>query len=94
MFPVQETSDEYHPKDFVAGIEIDGEYKAYPLPELRKVDFKTLKYQFMGKELIIKFDEKADEVTIESEDGTNVPVNRMYWFAWYAFYPKTEVFLG
>ncbi len=92
MFPVDNTSDRYHPKDFVAGIEIDGNFKAYPFPELRKAGTDELSDQFMGKDLTIHFNEQAEQVTIEAKDGTTVPVNRMYWFAWYAFHPNTEVF--
>ncbi|MFD2515819.1 DUF3179 domain-containing protein [Pontibacter locisalis] len=92
MFPVQETSDRYHPKTLVAGIEIDGAYKAYPFPELRKAASDTVKDTYKGQELSIRFDEKANSVTVKQENGEKVIVNQMYWFAWYAFHPETAVF--
>lgn len=92
MFPVQQTSDRYHPKTLVAGIEIEGAYKAYPFPELKKARSYPIKDEFKGEKLRIRFDEKANKVTITRGDGTEVLVNQMYWFAWYAFHPETAVF--
>ena len=92
MFPVQVTSDRYHPKALVAGIEVNGKYKAYPFPELKKSKSETIKDTFEGQELTIRYDDKGQSVQITKADGDEVAVNQLYWFAWYAFHPETAVF--
>ena len=89
MFPMTASSDRYHPKMLVAGIEVDGNFKAYPLPELEQIAGKHLEDVFSGKKLTLHY-EQAVQVT--DAQGNPIPANVLYWFAWYAFHPDTEVF--
>jgi len=90
-FPVENKSSRLHPKDWVTGLEADGQYKAYPRKALAKTN-PPIVDTFADREFVITFDDKANEVTIRDQKGELVPVVDLYWFAWYAFHPKTEVY--
>lgn len=92
MFPMTATSDRYHPKTLVAGIEVGGDYKAYPLPELEQLANSRLEDEFSGKKLTLRYDKAAQAVQVTDAQENPIPVNVLYWFAWYAFHPDTEVF--
>ncbi len=89
MFPVAAQSEALPAKARVLGVEIGGRYKAYPLEVLRKK--KLVTEVFAGKKLQIKWDEKARAPQLTA-DGEPWPAINLYWFAWYAFHPQTEVF--
>jgi len=91
MFPVGETSERFHPKALIGGIEINGKHKAYPIPVLEKMDKTTFSDRFQEVTLKINFDPLAKEVEITTSEGEKINVSHLYWFAWYAFHPETEV---
>ncbi len=78
-----------HPKEFVLGIEVKGEFKAYPLGELNvgvTVD------SFAGSEILIE-KSSIDEVVIKDKNtGEHVPHIGSFWFAWLAVHPTTELY--
>jgi len=92
MFPMTAASDRFNPKTLVAGIEVNGRFKAYPLPELEKAGENPMQDEFAGKILIVRFDEEARSVRVTDRRSNPIPTNVLYWFAWYAFHPDTEVF--
>jgi hypothetical protein len=55
---------------------------ATPLVFERKVGEATVK---------VTYDLEGDAVTVTDADGKSLPIMRLYWFAWYAFHPDTEV---
>lgn len=91
MFPVKHQSEYFNNKDKIIGIEVDGKFKAYSLKKLKR---KKLPIQdtFNGKQLMIYFDKKSNAARIENEDGVVLNGMTMFWFAWYTFHPKTEIF--
>ena len=91
MFPVTRESDLLKKKDWVIGVEIDGHYKAYPLNALARKG-PELSDTFRGRELHIRYDAESRSAIIRDRSGTELPAVTMYWFAWYAFHPETEVF--
>ncbi len=90
MFPVKNKSDILSAKENVIGIEINGLFKAYPYSELSKTN-SPFSDEINGETIVIEFDEKANSAIIKS-NGEIFPSVRMYWFAWYAFHPETEVY--
>ncbi|RMH19126.1 MAG: DUF3179 domain-containing protein [Gammaproteobacteria bacterium] len=88
MFAVAAESEALPPKARVLGVEISGRYKAYPLDLLKKK--KTVTDEFAGKKLTLKWDEKARAPHL-TVDGKPWPAVNLFWFAWYAFHPETEV---
>jgi hypothetical protein len=90
-FPVSIESDQYHRKEKVLGIILDGKHKVYPFSELQKSDgdihdvFKSLK-------LTIIYDKESDSARAIDQEGNEIPSITTFWFAWYAFYPDSKIF--
>ncbi len=82
----------YHPKERVIGIEVDGEFKAYPFKELSSQGLAEFIDQFAGKMFVIEWDEEAQSSSIRDETGRLLPATTGYWFAWYTFHPETDIF--
>ncbi len=90
MFPVKNKSDVLPAKENVIGIEMNGHFRAYPYSALKKkkAEFSD---EINGETIVIYFDKKANSAILKL-NGEVFPSVRMYWFAWYAFHPETEVY--
>jgi hypothetical protein len=91
MFPVAFRSAGYHPKERVLGIRIGEQAKAYPFVELGRTT-GAISDRIGDTALSIRFDRAAASATAYTADGKQLPAVVGYWFAWYAFNPKTAVF--
>lgn len=91
MFPVRFRAVGYHPKELVMGVIIDDQPKAYPVSELSRTN-GFFSDNIAGQNIYISFNEK--ELTSRILDSTckPLPATKLFWFAWYTFYPDTEVF--
>jgi len=90
MFPVPRHRTELKQKELVAGIIVNGQAKAYSIRRLEKRQKFTDRVG--GSDLSIDYDRKAKKVTVKNEStGEPVPAVQVYWFAWQAFYPDTEL---
>lgn len=87
-FPVANEDDRFHPKERVLGISINGKHKAYPFTALSKKK-NPITDTFEGTTFQISFDKDQQIATI---NHPNIKAYTLYWFAWYAFHPETEVF--
>ncbi len=90
-FPVSHQDPRYHPKERVLGIEVNGQFKAYPFAELSQTD-GLVHDQFNGKALSIHYDKDSHSARINDADGKPLPGITSFWFAWLAFHPDTAVF--
>lgn len=93
-FPLAFKSKKYHPKERVIGIAINGKYKVYPFSELAKTKRTKLTDMFAGKKLQLEFDVANRDGLIKDDEGEILPSINTYWFAWYAFHPKTSIYKG
>ena len=91
IFPVAFRSSGYHPKERVLGVRIGAHSKAYPFVELGKTA-GVVADRVGGTTLTIRFDRAASRATAHTSDGKQLPAVVSYWFAWYTFNPRTEVF--
>jgi hypothetical protein len=91
MFPVEFRSKGHHPKQPVLGVVIDGQAKAYPHSELARAG-AAVEDQLGGHRIRVEFDEASASAAAYAENGELLPAVTAYWFAWYAFNPKTEVY--
>lgn len=88
-FPVQHSNDALPAKTWVIGVLWDGHARAYDIASFSE---KTLFEDKLGGEPI------RLEIDPENQTGRAwlndepLPVIQSYWFAWYAFYPETELF--
>ncbi len=91
MFDVAHSDPDYHPKEWIVGIEVNGAFKAYPFSELQKVR-TPLTDPVNGQVLRIHFNPTAQSASITDGAGKPLPSVMAFWFAWYTFHPETEVF--
>ena len=79
--------DRLHPKAYVVGIEIEGQYKAYNVDEL---SVGSTSDTFAGYNISIT-KSSIDEVEI-MKDGDVLPYIGGFWFSWLAAHPQTQLF--
>lgn len=92
MFPVPSHRTELPKKDWVAGIVVDGVAKAYPIRLLPANE--TMRDNLNDTEIDILYDPSSRQVNVRRHaDGEALPVVKVYWFAWQAFYPETGFWL-
>lgn len=92
FFPVDYKAGKYHPKERVIGLEIDGQFKAYPFQELDKHG-TAISETFAGKNIRIVFDSASQSGTIFDQQGREIPTVISFWFAWRAFHPDSAIFV-
>lgn len=90
-FPVSRSDERYSPKTWVLGLESNGVSKVWPFPELAKTPGKITD-TFAGQNITIQFDPEQETAAAYDAQGKLLPAVRAYWFAWYGFYPDTEVY--
>jgi len=91
-FPVQHSSARYHPKERVFGITIGKQHKAYPISELSKQNKSIITDTFSGVRLTIEFDAENQSAVIYNAQHQALPATTLFWFAWYALHPDTEIY--
>ncbi|RMG85947.1 MAG: DUF3179 domain-containing protein [Bacteroidetes bacterium] len=90
-YQVTRSSDNLPNKELVLGVQVGFKKKAYPFSELRKTGGK-LEDTINGKAVVIHFDPATYSAWVTDRKGHFLPGTPMYWFAWYAFHPDTDVF--
>ena len=91
MFPVEHHNRLFRNKERVIGVAINGKHKAYPFSQLKKAKGLVID-TFQGKTLTITYDHKTKTASITDENHRNLPGITLFWFAWYAFHPDTEIY--
>ena len=89
MFPVPHTRKELSNKTWVIGVVVDGKAKAYPVSDL-PAD-KAIEDKVGGKKLVVRYDAGKRYPNITGPEGEQMPSVMVFWFAWQAFYPKTDL---
>jgi len=87
-----EAPDNYHPKEIVVGLGVDGIYKAYPFIELDKQGKRRFSDSVNGRSFNFDWDSENRSITITDNAGKAVAGIQGFWFAWFAFHPDTQVF--
>ena len=89
MFPVPQTRGELTNMEWVIGIVVDGKAKAYPAKELPKDH--AIEDNLGSKQFIVSYDHKNRHPQVIGSDGKVISSVMVFWFAWQAFYPRTEL---
>ena len=91
FFPVGPVRPELTPKTRVLGVAVDGAAKAYPLVLLTK---KTgILTDRIGKHTIrIELSPDGEVFSVTGKSGQVLPHTTLYWYAWQAFHPQTQVY--
>ena len=87
-----EAPDNYHPKEVVLGLEVDGVFKAYPFVELDKNGKSRFSDTVNGKAYQFDWDSDNRSLTVTNAAGAEIAGIQGFWFAWFAFHPDTQVF--
>lgn len=88
MFPYRKNRAALAAKDLVAGVILDGAAMAFPLQHLPDGETETA----IGDRTIrVSYDRRTENLAVTSDGGDVLPSVRVYWFAWQAFYPKTQL---
>ena len=90
-FPVEKQSNQYHPKEMVLGLELNGQFKAYPFSEISKGTDK-INDQLAGKKFSIYYDKQFQTARAIDVSGEEIPSVITFWFAWYAFHPESLIY--
>ncbi len=90
-FPVRFRSKGYHPKERVIGVSVDGAHKAYPFVELARTA-GVIEDRIGDRRVSVRFDPEHETGAVFDAGGEELPSVILFWFAWYAFHPETEIF--
>ena len=91
-FPINNTNARYHPKERVIGITIKDKHKVYPFSELAKQGKAIFNDKFAGQTLQIHYDGKSQSAMIFDAGKRQLTTTTLFWFAWAAFHPDTDVY--
>ncbi|MCB1906630.1 MAG: DUF3179 domain-containing protein [Rhodocyclaceae bacterium] len=92
MFPVAGSDRRYPAKTWVIGLRLGGEARAYPFPQLERVDGGRIDEVVGGRPVTVVFDREHRSARAFDAAGRPLPGITAYWFAWIAFHPDTTVF--
>lgn len=91
LFPVSQTDKRLPLKEKIVGIAVEGRYKAYPFAMLPNGKSGITTDEFNGQSIRIQFNQASQTAFVTDAEGNAIPSTTMYWFAWYAFHPETEI---
>ena len=93
MFPVGDVRADLPAKEMVLAVEINGAAKAHPLSLLER---KTGMFRDEIGEIAVRIilSKEGQVVNVQDHQARTIPVIFAYWFAWQAFHPDTEVYVG
>ena len=89
MFPVPHTRKELPDKAWVIGVIIDGKAKAYPVNDLPADS--AIKDKVGNRQVVVSYDAEKRHPKITGPQGEQIPAVMVFWFAWQAFYPGTDL---
>ncbi len=89
MFPVPHTRREFPNKEWVLGVIINGQAKAYPVDKLP--DGKPVPDNVGGKQITVSWETTSRRPDVRDGEGGEIPSVMVFWFAWQAFYPETAL---
>jgi hypothetical protein len=89
LFPMDVDST-IHPKAVVFGVELEGNFKAYPEEKLKEGS-NEIRDEVGGVNIWINYN-NGDVSVRRVDTGEEIPATRLFWFAWKAFRPETELY--
>lgn len=92
LFAVKKRDSRLANKDEVVGVELDGRFKAYPIKKLKALGQNSFSDKIGGVSVQLEFLPESNALMVMNEAKELIASTKLYWFAWYAFHPDTEVY--
>ncbi|WP_434362225.1 DUF3179 domain-containing protein [Parasalinivibrio latis] len=93
FFPVADKAPATYPvKSLVLGIKNSSRQLAIPFIEMEKQNKAQFPLEWEGETVTIHWSQANQSAWVTNSDGKILPSTLLYWFAWYAFNPDTEIF--
>ncbi|MHC4447108.1 MAG: DUF3179 domain-containing protein [Planctomycetota bacterium] len=89
MFPIERHDDRLPVKEQVVGVQVDGNVKAYPVQAIVDAPDGRVRDSIAGQTIVLECDGDGGVRVVEAPDGAQIV--HTFWFAWAAFYARTEV---
>jgi len=90
QFPLENEDKRLDAYEIVYGIEVNGKFKAYKKTDVEQKP--TIEDTIGGEKIIIEFDKNLKSTRAYKESEEQVVVDTLFWFAWAAFHPDTELY--
>ncbi len=91
FFPVAHRDNSYHPKENVLGLHVEGKARVWPFKELKETSGEITD-EFDGQPIRIVYDKASNSARAYNTHGELLPAVTAFWFAWYTFFPYTEIY--
>ena len=92
-FPVEyESVNILHPKETVLGVSVNSQHRAYPFNILMAQGKKRFADTLNGRKYTVIWDEEGYSAKVIASDGLPLQQIQVFWFAWFAFHPTTEIY--
>ncbi len=88
-FPVAAKSTAFHSKKLVHGIEHNKE--TFALLKEKVHAEKTVTIKTKTGDITATYDKATDSITVADTDGNHVKSFDVFWFAWFAYHPDTNI---
>ncbi len=89
FFPVNHMDKNLPSKARVLGVSVGNKSIAFPIQVFRATT-GTITYSLQGESIVIGYDKRSETIWVESP--SHIVGTSLYWFAWKAFYPDTEIY--
>jgi len=91
MFPVRNADHRLPSKAWVIGLSLDGQARAWEVSALVRAGERRENWH--GRQLIIRYYANGNRAEVmDAASGRTLPTVSLYWFAWAAFHPETELY--
>ena len=90
QFPLENKDSRLNDYEIVYGIELNGKFKAYKKSDLEQKS--KIEDNVGGEKIIIEFDKELKSAKAYKESGNRIVTDTLFWFAWAAFHPETELY--
>ena len=91
FFPVSNHDRRLHAKAWVIGLSINGKARAWDTAALKKAGELTENWN--GRRLTVRYHAEGNRAEVlDAESGKSLNTTSLYWFAWAAFHPETELY--
>jgi len=91
-FPYKTNRNELSKKELTAALFVNNTPKCYLLEVLYRHSGKWIEDEVGGTPIKVRYTPEIQHFEAQDMEGNPIPVAEVFWFAWQAFYPDTELY--